>query len=76
MNSWVLQTYCMKLRHIYESQYKDPSTFMDRTQIGTQYAATDINDTMHHPTAAKPKNKRQIALQRMDDAVKKRLGKS
>ena len=38
----------MKLREIYtESQYKDTSTSMNRTQIGTQYAATDINDTVH-----------------------------
>jgi len=69
------QTYCMKLRYIYESQYQDPSTSMLRNQIGTQYAATAINDTMRHPTVAKPKNKRQAALQRMDDAAK-RLRKS
>jgi len=48
---------------------------MLRNQIGTQYAATAINDTMRHPTVAKPKNKRQAALQRMDDAAK-RLRKS
>lgn len=37
----------MKLKEIYESQYKDSSTFNDRIQIGTQYGATSVNDTLH-----------------------------
>lgn len=64
----------MRLRLINEIQYKETSTNMDRKNIGSQYGATDINDTLHKPKQDPRllEKLRQRKLELLDANIKRR----
>lgn len=53
----------MKLSRINESQLKDTGTFSDRTQAGSQYGATAVNDILHK------KKKKQAKIAQVSESI-------
>jgi hypothetical protein len=68
----------MRLKVISEIQYKETTTNMSRKNIGSQYGATDLNDTLHAEQGDEkhPRNKQRMRQRVLQVQFDKNLSKT